>query len=85
MAGRILREEVRKEIIFNSQIEDPVVIISGLSNIYTHYITTEEEYDAQVISLVCQLFCGTFFLGFCYSEIILNVSAEKSQFEWGKM
>ena len=47
MAGRILREAIRVEIR-RFQSTDPVIVIAGLSNLYTHYITTEEEYDAQV-------------------------------------
>lgn len=47
MAGRKLREGVRQEIRDHVEF-DPIVIIAGLSNIYTHYITTEKEYDAQV-------------------------------------
>ncbi|XP_040294244.1 neutral ceramidase [Bufo bufo] len=46
MSGRRLREAVKKEL-------DPLdtknidVVIAGLSNVYTHYITTFEEYQAQ--------------------------------------
>ena len=47
MAGRKLREAIRQEIREHAEI-DPIVIIAGLSNIYTHYIVTEDEYDAQV-------------------------------------
>ena len=47
MAGRILRDHL-KEIIRSYEPEtDPVITIAGLSNLYTHYITTPEEYDAQ--------------------------------------
>ena len=47
MAGRILRDHL-KEIIRSHEPEtDPVITIAGLSNLYTHYITTPEEYDAQ--------------------------------------
>ena len=46
MAGRILREAIREEA---KQYDiDAHVVLSGLSNLYTHYITTEEEYDQQV-------------------------------------
>ena len=48
MAGRILRDHL-KEIIRSYEPEtDPVITIAGLSNLYTHYITTPEEYDAQL-------------------------------------
>ena len=47
MAGRLLRDHL-KEIIRSYEPEtDPVITIAGLSNLYTHYITTPEEYDAQ--------------------------------------
>lgn len=47
MAGRVLRESIRQEIRQHVEF-DPQIVIAGLSNVYTHYITTEEEYDAQV-------------------------------------
>ena len=47
MAGRILRQAIRDEIRSHEQIE-PEIVLSGLSNLYTHYVTTPEEYDAQV-------------------------------------
>ncbi|KAM4031729.1 putative neutral ceramidase C [Anomaloglossus baeobatrachus] len=46
MSGRRLREAVKQEL-------DPTgaknisVVVSGLSNVYTHYVTTFEEYQAQ--------------------------------------
>ena len=47
MAGRILREAIREEA--KSVGIDAHVVIAGLSNLYTHYITSEEEYDQQVL------------------------------------
>ncbi|XP_029465651.1 putative neutral ceramidase C [Rhinatrema bivittatum] len=46
MSGRRLREAIKKE--FESE-ETPGmnVVISGLCNVYTHYITTYEEYQVQ--------------------------------------
>ncbi|XP_070847179.1 neutral ceramidase [Chaetodon trifascialis] len=41
MAGRRLRAAVRQEL------NDSEVVIAGLSNVYTHYITTYEEYQVQ--------------------------------------
>eukprot|EP00977_Amphora_coffeiformis_P015740 scaffold4707_cov164-Amphora_coffeaeformis.AAC.14 len=46
MAGRRLRKAVRK-VLVESGIKDPVIIIAGLANSYTHYVTTFEEYQAQ--------------------------------------
>ena len=46
MAGRKIREALRQEIRKHVEI-DPFIVIAGLSNIYTHYITTVEEYNAQ--------------------------------------
>ncbi|XP_063819319.1 putative neutral ceramidase C [Pseudophryne corroboree] len=46
MSGRRLREAVRKELD-PSDTHNIDVVISGLSNVYTHYITTFEEYQAQ--------------------------------------
>lgn len=46
MAGRYLREEIRQKI--RQYVDyDPIIVITGLSNIYTHYITTLSEYNAQ--------------------------------------
>ena len=46
MAGRKIREALRQEIRKHVDF-DPFIVIAGLSNIYTHYITTVEEYNAQ--------------------------------------
>ncbi|XP_069609633.1 putative neutral ceramidase C [Ranitomeya imitator] len=46
MSGRRLREAVKKELD-PSGAKDIDVVVSGLSNVYTHYITTFEEYQAQ--------------------------------------
>ena len=46
MAGRYLREAIRQKI--REYVDyDPIIVITGLSNIYTHYITTVPEYEAQ--------------------------------------
>ena len=47
MAGRILRDHLREIIRLYEPDNEPIVTIAGLSNLYTHYITTPEEYDAQ--------------------------------------
>ncbi|XP_075071282.1 putative neutral ceramidase C [Mixophyes fleayi] len=46
MSGRRLREAVKKELD-PSDTQNIDVVISGLSNVYTHYVTTFEEYQAQ--------------------------------------
>lgn len=46
MAGRRLRRAV-KDIVVTFGVEDPTIAIAGLANSYTHYITTEEEYQGQ--------------------------------------
>ncbi|KAL6072672.1 hypothetical protein STEG23_003781 [Scotinomys teguina] len=46
MSGRRFREAVKKE--FESYgMKDMTIITSGLCNVYTHYITTYEEYQVQ--------------------------------------
>jgi neutral ceramidase len=51
MAGRRLRQTVKEVLIGRNKNDqkkvDPIVVISGLSNEYTHYITTFEEYQHQ--------------------------------------
>lgn len=46
MAGRRLRQAVRQTLL-ESGIPDPVVVIAGLANSYSHYVTTLEEYAGQ--------------------------------------
>lgn len=47
MAGRRLRNQVRKAAIEASK-EEFQVILAGLSNMYTSYITTPEEYRVKL-------------------------------------
>uniref|UniRef100_A0A3Q3GN98 Neutral ceramidase n=1 Tax=Labrus bergylta TaxID=56723 RepID=A0A3Q3GN98_9LABR len=47
MSGRRLREAVKQELQSEGAFKDVEVVIAGLSNIYTHYITTFEEYQVQ--------------------------------------
>ncbi|XP_060951298.1 neutral ceramidase [Limanda limanda] len=47
MAGRRLRDAVQQELQSGGGFEDTQVVIAGLSNVYTHYITTYEEYQVQ--------------------------------------
>ncbi|XP_057164540.1 neutral ceramidase isoform X2 [Ursus arctos] len=46
MSGRRLREAVQTEFATHG-MQNMTIIISGLCNVYTHYITTFEEYQAQ--------------------------------------
>uniref|UniRef100_A0A8I5UX74 Neutral ceramidase n=1 Tax=Pongo abelii TaxID=9601 RepID=A0A8I5UX74_PONAB len=46
MSGRRLREAVQAEFASHG-MRNMTVVISGLCNVYTHYITTYEEYQAQ--------------------------------------
>lgn len=47
MSGRRLREGVYQVLVANGFSKDTKVVIAGLSNTYTHYITTFEEYQEQ--------------------------------------
>ncbi|XP_056153365.1 neutral ceramidase [Lampris incognitus] len=47
MSGRRIREAVKQELESEGSLRVAEVVIAGLSNIYTHYITTYEEYQVQ--------------------------------------
>uniref|UniRef100_A0A3Q2WCY0 Neutral ceramidase n=1 Tax=Haplochromis burtoni TaxID=8153 RepID=A0A3Q2WCY0_HAPBU len=48
MSGRRLREAIKgQELESEGTLKDMEVVIAGLSNVYTHYITTYEEYQVQ--------------------------------------
>ncbi|RZC39406.1 neutral ceramidase-like [Asbolus verrucosus] len=47
MSGRRLRDAVKATIIANGGSENTRPIITGLSNVYTNYIATPEEYQLQ--------------------------------------
>ncbi|XP_077973898.1 putative neutral ceramidase C isoform X2 [Styela clava] len=47
MAGRRLKDAVKAEAIKMGMANNSKVVIAGLSNVYTHYITTLEEFGAQ--------------------------------------
>lgn len=47
MAGRRLRTVIRNSALQSTGGEEVKVIIAGLSNMYTSYITTPEEYEIQ--------------------------------------
>eukprot|EP01125_Pyxidicula_operculata_P011238 TRINITY_DN3677_c0_g1_i1.p1 TRINITY_DN3677_c0_g1~~TRINITY_DN3677_c0_g1_i1.p1 ORF type:complete len:543 (+),score=145.29 TRINITY_DN3677_c0_g1_i1:540-2168(+) len=47
MAGRRLKESVKQALLANGASSDLIVVISGLSNAYSQYVTTPEEYAIQ--------------------------------------
>ncbi|KAH7082594.1 neutral ceramidase precursor [Paraphoma chrysanthemicola] len=47
MSGRRWREAVHTSITSSGIATDPMVVLGGPANSYTHYITTEEEYSVQ--------------------------------------
>lgn len=50
MAGRRLRDTVRQAITSSSafsSVKNPIVLIAGPANTYSHYVTTREEYGVQ--------------------------------------
>ena len=51
MSGRRLRNAVKKVLVGNGFPSDGTVVIAGLSNTYSDYVTTFEEY--QVLSWSC--------------------------------
>jgi neutral ceramidase len=47
MSGRRWREAVYNQVQSSGIIKDPLVVLGGPANSYTHYIATEEEYSVQ--------------------------------------
>ncbi|XP_051522645.1 neutral ceramidase-like [Myxocyprinus asiaticus] len=47
MSGRRMREAVKQELEMHGAFTNAEVVVAGLCNIYTHYITTYEEYQIQ--------------------------------------
>jgi len=50
MAGRRLRDTLRSAILASSSfssVQNPVILIAGPANTYSHYVTTREEYSVQ--------------------------------------
>jgi len=47
MSGRRWREAVHNEIEASGIAKDPIVVLGGPANSYSHYIATEEEYSVQ--------------------------------------
>ena len=45
MAGRRLKNVVKDEMVKTQKFEQPTVVVAGLSNYYTSYVTTYEEYQ----------------------------------------
>lgn len=55
MAGRRLRARVEEALRANG-LAQPKVVIAGVSNVYTHYVVTPEEYEAQRYEAASTLF-----------------------------
>ena len=51
MSGRRLRNTVRKTLLDNGFPSNVAVVIAGLSNTYSDYVTTFEEYQVLQTSL----------------------------------
>lgn len=47
MAGRRLRDAVRTVLASSGEYNDVHVVIAGLTNAYSQYVTTFEEYEVQ--------------------------------------
>ena len=47
MSGRRLRKTIREKVERVSKVKYVKVVVAGLSNSYTHYVTTFEEYQMQ--------------------------------------
>ncbi|KAL0984124.1 hypothetical protein UPYG_G00137430 [Umbra pygmaea] len=47
MSGRRVRDAVKQELEAQGTFRNTEVVVAGLCNIYTHYITTYEEYQIQ--------------------------------------
>ena len=45
MAGRRFRDALNAEAVLNGGPTNTKTVIAGLSNVYTHYVTTFEEYQ----------------------------------------
>lgn len=58
MSGRRLREKIRTTIIEKGGAKDTKVIITGLSNVYTNYIATPEEYQVSRFSFIKPKSCN---------------------------
>lgn len=50
MSGRRTRDAVKKALISNGFPSDTKVVIAGLSNTYSDYVTTFEEYQVHTCS-----------------------------------
>ena len=50
MSGRRLRDSVKKVLLENGFPNDVTVVIAGLSNTYSDYVTTFEEYQVCTFS-----------------------------------
>ena len=51
MAGRRFRNAINLEAETSGRLSGTKTIIAGLSNVYTHYVTTFEEYQVILAQL----------------------------------
>lgn len=47
MSGRRLRDAVKQTLLDNGFPKDAIVVIAGLSNTYSDYVATYEEYQVR--------------------------------------
>ena len=74
MAGRRLRKSLHEYIVSSGMVpadQEVYVTIAGLSNSYSHYVTTIEEYQAQRYEAASTLY-GLFILLFLNFILIFN-------------
>jgi neutral ceramidase len=68
MAGRRLRKAIHNVLVAH-RIEHPTVVIAGVANSYTHYVTTYEEYQAQRYEAASTLY-GPYTLNAYIQELV---------------
>ena len=57
MSGRRLRNSVKKVLVENGFTNDVTVVIAGLSNTYSDYVTTFEEYQVHAVTNILKITC----------------------------
>lgn len=60
MAGRRFRNAINLESETSGGLTGTKTIIAGLSNVYTHYVTTFEEYQVILVPLISRSFFKLF-------------------------
>lgn len=72
MAGRRFREALNSESSSNGGPSNTKTIIAGLSNVYTHYVTTFEEYQVRWLTVLID-FWRTVFVWLDCSIVMLFI------------